>query len=151
MTDVELLSRHALRSYSLFVLYFLLTQGPMSGYEIAQLIKERSHGRFKATAGNVYPHLHKLKEAGDVRAGEPIGGRERSCTRSPSKESRRCVKAPWKNGHPSKVCSRSLTTYWNVPRRPLLRKPIAIGRSKNTSLPKWGALEGKKERTKAHA
>ncbi|HEX7514933.1 MAG TPA: PadR family transcriptional regulator [archaeon] len=77
MTDVELLSRHALRSYSLFVLYFLLTQGPMSGYEIAQLIKERSHGRFKATAGNVYPHLHKLKEAGDVSAGEPIGGREK--------------------------------------------------------------------------
>ena len=77
MTDVELLSRHALRSYSLFVLYFLLTQGPMSGYEIAQLIKDRSHGQFKATAGNVYPHLHKLKEAGDVRAGEPIGGREK--------------------------------------------------------------------------
>ena len=56
MTDVELLSRHALRSYSLFVLYFLLTQGPMSVYEIAQLIKDRSHGQFKATAGNVYPH-----------------------------------------------------------------------------------------------
>src|SRR5674476_789308 len=75
---------------------------------------------------------------------------KRSCTRSPSKESGRCVKAPWKNGHPSKVCSRSLTTYWNVPHRPLLRKPLAIGRSKNTSLPKWGALEGKNERRHTH-
>ncbi len=49
----------------------------MSGYEIAQLIKERSHGQFKATAGNVYPRLHELKESGDVRAGQPTGGREK--------------------------------------------------------------------------
>ncbi|MDD1721425.1 MAG: PadR family transcriptional regulator [Euryarchaeota archaeon] len=49
----------------------------MSGYELAQLIKEHSHGQFKATAGNVYPRLHELKEAGDVRAGEPTGGREK--------------------------------------------------------------------------
>lgn len=49
----------------------------MSGYEVAQIIKERSHGQFKATAGNVYPRLHELKEAGDVRAGEPTGGREK--------------------------------------------------------------------------
>jgi DNA-binding PadR family transcriptional regulator len=49
----------------------------MSGYEIAQIIKEHSHGQFKATAGNVYPRLHELKEAGDVRAGEPEGGREK--------------------------------------------------------------------------
>jgi DNA-binding PadR family transcriptional regulator len=49
----------------------------MSGYELAQLIKERSQGRFKATAGNIYPSLHELKEAGDVEAGEPTGGREK--------------------------------------------------------------------------
>ncbi len=77
MEETEPLPRHALKSYSLFVLYFLLTRGPMSGYEIAQLIKEHSHGQFKATAGNVYPRLHELKEAGDVRAGEPTGGREK--------------------------------------------------------------------------
>lgn len=71
------LQRQALNVYSLFVLYFLLTKGPMSGYELAQLIKERSHGYFRATAGNVYPRLHELKEAGDVRAGEPTGGREK--------------------------------------------------------------------------
>ena len=71
------LERQALKVYSLFVLYFLLTKGPMSGYELAQLIKERSHGHFRATAGNVYPRLHELKEAGDVRAGEPAGGREK--------------------------------------------------------------------------
>ena len=77
MMKPESLPGHALKSYSLFVLYFLLTKGPMSGYEIAQLIKEHSHGQFKATAGNVYPRLHELKEAGDVRAGEPSGGREK--------------------------------------------------------------------------
>jgi len=77
MIEREPLERAALKLYSLFVLYFLLTKGPMSGYELAQLIKERSHGYFRATAGNVYPRLHELKEAGDVRAGEPTGGREK--------------------------------------------------------------------------
>jgi len=69
--------QHALTVYSLFALYFLLTEGPMSGYDLAQLIKERTPGHFRATAGNVYPRLHELKEAGDVRAGEPTGGREK--------------------------------------------------------------------------
>lgn len=77
MIEREPLERHALKVYSLFVLYFLLTEGPMSGYELAQLIKERSRGHFRATAGNVYPRLHELKEAGDVSAGEPTGGREK--------------------------------------------------------------------------
>ena len=71
------LERQALKVYSLFVLYFLLINGPMSGYDLAQLIKERSHGHFRATAGNVYPRLHELKEAGDVLAREPTGGREK--------------------------------------------------------------------------
>jgi DNA-binding PadR family transcriptional regulator len=77
MIKREPLERRGLKVYSLFVLYFLLTEGPMSGYELAQLIKERSHGHFRATAGNVYPRLHELKEAGDVEAGEPTGGREK--------------------------------------------------------------------------
>jgi DNA-binding PadR family transcriptional regulator len=77
MTEHGLHEQQKLTVYSLFVLYFLLTEGPMSGYELAQLIKERSHGHFRATAGNVYPRLHELKEAGDVQAGEPTGGREK--------------------------------------------------------------------------
>jgi DNA-binding PadR family transcriptional regulator len=77
MTEHRLLEQQKLTVYSLFVLYYLLTEGPTSGYELAQLIKERSHGRFRATAGNVYPRLHELKEAGDVEAGEPTGGREK--------------------------------------------------------------------------
>ena len=77
MIEGEPLERHALKVYSLFVLYFLLSKGPMSGYTLAQLIKERSHGQFRATAGNVYPRLHELKEAGDVRAEEPTGGRDK--------------------------------------------------------------------------
>ncbi|HYA33694.1 MAG TPA: PadR family transcriptional regulator [Candidatus Bathyarchaeia archaeon] len=77
MVERERLVRHGLKAYSLFVLYFLLTEGPMSGYELALVIKKRSQGRFTATAGNVYPRLHELKEAGDVRAGEPTGGRDK--------------------------------------------------------------------------
>ncbi len=77
MVETEPCPGHALTSYSLFVLYYLLVRGPMSGYELAHLIKEHSHGQFKATAGNVYPRLHELKEAGDVHAGAPIGGREK--------------------------------------------------------------------------
>jgi DNA-binding PadR family transcriptional regulator len=77
MIEQAPVERHGLKVYSLFALYFLLTEGPMSGYELAHLIKERSHGHFRATAGNVYPRLHELKEAGDVEAGEPTGGREK--------------------------------------------------------------------------
>ena len=77
MVTHGLVTQHKLTVYSLFVLYFLLTEGPMSGYELANLIKERSKGRFRATAGNVYPRLHELKEAGDVKAGEPMGGHEK--------------------------------------------------------------------------
>jgi|GEM_PF-251427 DNA-binding PadR family transcriptional regulator len=77
MAEQEPLERHRLKVYSLFVLYFLLTEGPMTGYELANLIKERSRGHFRATAGNVYPRLHELKKAGDVEAGEPTGGREK--------------------------------------------------------------------------
>ncbi len=77
MTEKGLLEHQKLTVYSLFVLYFLLTEGPMSGYKLAHLIKERSRGHFRATAGNVYPNLHELKEAGDVEAGEPAGGREK--------------------------------------------------------------------------
>ena len=67
MAKQGLVTRYKLTVYSLFVLYFLLTEGPMSGYELANLIKERSNGRFRATAGNVYPRLHELKGAGDVK------------------------------------------------------------------------------------
>ena len=77
MTEHGLLEQQKLTVYSLFVLYFLLTEGPMSGYKLAQFIKERGHGRFRATAGNVYANLHELKEAGDVEAGEPTGGHEK--------------------------------------------------------------------------
>jgi DNA-binding PadR family transcriptional regulator len=77
MTKQGLLEQHKLTVYSFFVLYFLHTEGPMSGYELAHLIKDRSSGLFRATAGNVYPRLHELKEAGDVEAGEPTGGREK--------------------------------------------------------------------------
>jgi len=77
MAEKGLLGQHKLTVYSFFVLYFLLAEGPMSGYVLAHLIKERSSGKFRATAGNVYPCLHELKEAGDVAAGEPMGRREK--------------------------------------------------------------------------
>jgi DNA-binding PadR family transcriptional regulator len=77
MTKHGLPCQQRITVYSLFVLYYLLTGGSMSGYELAHLIKKRSHGRFRATAGNACPRLHELKEAGDVEAGEPTGGRKK--------------------------------------------------------------------------
>src|SRR5665647_632189 len=104
MTEHGLHEQQKLTVYSLFVLYFLLTEGPMSGYELAQLIKERSQGRFKATAGNIYPSLHELKEAGDVEAGEPTGGMKRSFAKSPSKEDKPFDVVRSNNGNTSKTC-----------------------------------------------
>lgn len=46
------------------VLKLLAEQGRMYGYEITQLVKERTHGQIVLTFGALYPLLHKLEQDG---------------------------------------------------------------------------------------
>lgn len=64
-----------LRMYAFFVLYFLNEHKSLTGYELGNLIKEKTRGYFSATAGNVYSVLKDLEEKGYVSSEEPAGGR----------------------------------------------------------------------------
>ena len=50
------------------VLNLLQTLPKMYGYEITQVLDEKSSGRIKLTFAALYPVLHKLEAAGLVRA-----------------------------------------------------------------------------------
>lgn len=64
-----------LRMYAFFVLYFLNEHKSLTGYELGNLIKEKTRGYFSATAGNVYSVLKDLEEKGYASSEEPVGGR----------------------------------------------------------------------------
>lgn len=44
----------------------LLSEGPMHGYQMIREIEERSHGKWKPSAGSVYPTLQMLADEGLV-------------------------------------------------------------------------------------
>lgn len=52
----------------------LLAVKPMHGYQIIQELEERSEGRWRPSAGSVYPTLQQLEDEGLVH-GEAIEGR----------------------------------------------------------------------------
>ena len=57
----------------------LLTEREMYGYEIVQVVNERTDGRFQWREGTLYPCLHGLEADGMVRSRwqETPGGRKR--------------------------------------------------------------------------
>jgi DNA-binding PadR family transcriptional regulator len=60
------------------VMNLLKDHGRMYGYQITQLVKERTSGEFVITEGALYPLLHKLEEAGIVETEiELVGNRKR--------------------------------------------------------------------------
>jgi DNA-binding PadR family transcriptional regulator len=52
----------------------LLAEQPLHGYQIIQMIDERSGGLWRPSAGSIYPALAQLEDEGLVRA-EPVEGR----------------------------------------------------------------------------
>ena len=56
----------------------LLEEGDMYGYQMVELLRERSDSTFDLKAGTLYPLLHTLEQKGFVTAYEQMeGGRER--------------------------------------------------------------------------
>lgn len=60
------------------ILRLLRERGRMYGYEMTQLVKQLSQGKYQLTEGSLYPTLHKLEKEGLLGTErEQIGGRTR--------------------------------------------------------------------------
>src|SRR5579862_5314173 len=51
----------------------LLAEEPRNGYEIMQLVEERSEGGWRPSPGSVYPALSQLEDEGLIATGEQEG------------------------------------------------------------------------------
>ncbi len=58
----------------------LLQEGPMHGYQMIQELEAKSAGRWRPSAGSVYPTLQQLEDEGLVRSQELDGRRTYSLT-----------------------------------------------------------------------
>jgi DNA-binding PadR family transcriptional regulator len=56
-------------------LLILLAEEPRNGYQLMQVIEERSDGRWRPSPGSVYPVLSQLEDEGLVRATERDGSK----------------------------------------------------------------------------
>jgi DNA-binding PadR family transcriptional regulator len=56
-------------------LLMLLLEEPRNGYQLMQVIEERSGGRWRPSPGSVYPSLAQLEDEGLISAGEQEGTR----------------------------------------------------------------------------
>jgi len=56
-------------------LLLLLDEEPRNGYQLMQVIEERSDGSWRPSPGSVYPILSQLEDEGLVRAAERDGGK----------------------------------------------------------------------------
>jgi DNA-binding PadR family transcriptional regulator len=56
-------------------LLLLLAEEPRNGYQLMQVIEERSDGRWRPSPGSVYPILSQLEDEGLVRAAERDGAK----------------------------------------------------------------------------
>lgn len=78
----------------------LLAEEPMHGYEMIQRLEERTGGRWRPSAGSIYPTLQLLEDEGLVAAEEVDGRRVYSLTDDGRKvaEERGEGALPWEDG-----------------------------------------------------
>src|SRR2546421_10009061 len=86
----------------------LLDDRPMHGYEMIQELDDRTGGRWRPSAGSIYPTLQLLEDEGLVRGEEAEGKRRFSLTDEGRKETEgRTGAPPWEEGtadaEPTKV------------------------------------------------
>ncbi|ADB34797.1 transcriptional regulator, PadR-like family [Kribbella flavida DSM 17836] len=76
----------------------VLAEQPMNGYQIIQVVAERSGGAWKPSPGSIYPTLQQLEDEGLVRADAAVGRRTFTLTdegRTYVAEHADEVSAPW--------------------------------------------------------
>jgi DNA-binding PadR family transcriptional regulator len=78
----------------------LLSERGMHGYEMIQELEERSGGRWRPSAGSIYPTLQLLEDEGLVRGEELEGKRVFSLTKQGEQAIELLAdrKRPWENG-----------------------------------------------------
>jgi DNA-binding PadR family transcriptional regulator len=78
----------------------LLDDRPMHGYEMIQELEERTGGRWRPSAGSIYPTLQLIEDEGLVTAEEVDGRKVFSLTDSGKKEvpERTEGQRPWEEG-----------------------------------------------------
>jgi DNA-binding PadR family transcriptional regulator len=78
----------------------LLDDRPMHGYEMIQELEERTGGRWRPSAGSIYPTLQLLEDEGLVSAEEVEGRKVYSLTDAGKKEApaRTEEARPWEEG-----------------------------------------------------
>lgn len=65
-------------SISLLILSLLKQEGPLYGYQITKLLRERSDEEISLKEGTLYPALYKLEEAALIKSEwKEINGRKR--------------------------------------------------------------------------
>ena len=68
------------KSYLTLLVLSLLREEMMYGYQICQVVKQRTSGRYELKEGVLYPLLHGLEKSGLIRADwrpRPEGGPDR--------------------------------------------------------------------------
>ncbi|MDP9189393.1 MAG: PadR family transcriptional regulator [Actinomycetota bacterium] len=80
----------------------LLGERGMHGYEMIQELEERTGGRWRPSAGSIYPTLQLLEDEGLVTAAEVEGRKVYSLTDAGTKAVAEIGdrKRPWENGDP---------------------------------------------------
>ena len=77
----------------------LLEERSMHGYEMIQQLEERSGGRWRPSAGSIYPTLQLLEDEGLVSGDEVDGKRTFSLTEAGREAAeQRTEKSPWESG-----------------------------------------------------
>lgn len=89
-----------LRGHVDVLLLSALEVGPAHGYGLAELLRERSGGKFDLPEGTIYPSLYRLERKGFVSSSwKSVDGRRRrvySLTRSGTRELER-QRADWQS------------------------------------------------------
>lgn len=62
----------------ILILHLLSSQGEMYGYQIVQVLNEKSDGRYQLLEGTLYLILMKLEEDGSVKSRSELVGKKRT-------------------------------------------------------------------------
>lgn len=89
-------THHAKRGDISPIILSVLTEKPMHGYEIMQILEDKSHGMWRPSPGSVYPTLQLLEEQDFVKSQDKEGKKIYSITEKGRKEAKEKVTAgPW--------------------------------------------------------
>jgi len=75
----------------------LLAEEPRNGYQLMQVIEERSGGRWRPSPGSVYPTLAQLEDEGLIRVTDQGGSKLYALTEAGRKQAKQHAdhRAPW--------------------------------------------------------